>query len=61
MKELADIIKDWIITLGFPIAVTIFLLWKYEKVLNKMSENIGKLSKTMAEIAGYIKGVKDGK
>lgn len=34
----------------FPIAVTIFLLWKDMKVNGKVTESLGEVSKTLAVI-----------
>ena len=59
LSTMSDIIK-LIQQVGFPIAVCIYLLWRYEKRLADISKSIEKLSGSLSEVSGYLKGIKDG-
>jgi hypothetical protein len=39
--------------LGFPVAVTIFLLWRYETRLKEIGEAMQKIATTLAVIAAH--------
>lgn len=57
MKELADIIA----TVGFPIAISMFLLFRIEKKMSEMEKSLEDLNveiKLMKEIVGSCKGRK---
>ena len=57
MKELADIIA----TVGFPIAISMFLLFRIEKKMSGMEKALDELNveiKLMKEIVGSCEGRK---
>lgn len=59
MTELLKEVKEWISTLGFPIAMC-YLMWK--KITDsdeKQSNLLTELTKAITELTAYIKG--DGK
>lgn len=47
-------IEQLIGTMGFPIAITIFLLWERTKVTRQMIEVLSELRIVMAKIEGRI-------
>ena len=47
-------IEQFIGTMGFPIAITIFLLWERTKVTRQMIEVLSELRIVMAKIEGRI-------
>jgi len=46
MDELVKLVQQ----VGFPIAVSIYLLWRYEKRLQDMNNILGEIAKTLAVI-----------
>jgi len=51
MTEIVKIIQS----VGFPVAVAIYLLWKYEKRLKELSDIMQEMSKILAIIKEYVK------
>jgi len=50
MNEWVTIIQQ----VGFPIAVAIYLLWRYEMRMKEMTDVLGEISKTLAVIKDKI-------
>lgn len=56
-KGLIDSIIYIIQQVGFPVAVTIYLLWKYDKRLKEIGETLVKLTDRMKEIKTAIDNI----
>ena len=54
MKEIVDIVA----TTGFPIAITIYLLWERATITNKLTEATNNLANAVSLLTAYIKGEK---
>lgn len=54
MKEIVDVVA----TTGFPIAITIYLLWERATITNKLTEATNNLANAVSLLTEYIKGEK---
>jgi len=52
MKELVTLLQN----VGFPIAVAIYLLWRYDKRLEEMTEVLNKICTKMEVIKNTLSG-----
>jgi hypothetical protein len=48
--HLITVIKD----VGFPIAVAIYLLWRYDQRMKEMADVLGEIAKTMEVIKNCV-------
>ncbi len=57
--DVAKVLADLTQQVGFPIAVAIWLLWRTDKKLQKMTDVLNEISKTMALIERALNGNRD--